>query len=126
MENSNALANFTDLYMPQLTALKDKRQAEMDNHKSAGRDDEAKFSRVQINIIEIFEKMYQASAKRAGDNLEKAFEFYLGYFEQIPKNWHTNLEECERFGAADEAHIERLKIAEAEAILDLFNRCRTQ
>lgn len=122
------IQEFSAAYLPQLEALKAQRQRELETLTKETRVDEAKFARIQLNIIDVFEKMYQASVKRAAgaNGLQPVFEAYLGYFEKIPMSWKENLAACERHNSHEEAHIERLKLEQADAILALFEACRSK
>lgn len=131
------IQEFSAAYLPQLEALKAQRQRELETLTKETRVDEAKFARIQLNIIDVFEKMYQASVKRAGaispsasptgiNELTPVFEAYLGYFEKLPMSWKENLAACERHNSHEEAHIERLKLEQADAVRALFEACRAK
>ncbi|MCA0385252.1 MAG: hypothetical protein LCH34_06585 [Firmicutes bacterium] len=56
--------------------------------------DDAKFAKIELNIIDVFEK--------------------------IPQNWREHLSECEAYGDIEGAHIEHLKLNQAAALKDAF------
>lgn len=122
------LAEFKNHFQSRLKALATQKEMALASHLQAQREDEAKFARIELNIIDIFEKMFAASlAKIKGIEsetgrqwLEPLKEAYMGFFEKIPTAWHQNLEKCQAFENHEEAHIETLKIAQADAIKELF------
>lgn len=93
-------------------------------------EDDAKLCKVELNIVEIFEKMFQASVQKVEKSTDHSLsalkEAYLGFFEKIPMNWKVELEKCEQFNNHEGAHIERLKLSQAEAMkaafLDLYSK----
>lgn len=122
MNNAIIKQPFTE----KLVLMKMEKQTEITQFEEENRHDEAKFSKIELNIIEIFEKMFEASQKAGGgkkEGLTSAGEQFLGYFEKIPGSWKVNLEKCEAFGHDEEAHIERLKLAQADAVKALYLEC---
>lgn len=110
-------------YLGDLEALKHQHESKWEAHKSANRLDEAKFARIQVNIVDIFEKLFAAALVKYGDDGLQHLglvEDCRGYFERIPFSWETHLTACERFGSHEEAFIERLKLQEAKRIRTLF------
>lgn len=85
------------------------------------RADEAVFAKVQMNIYDVFNTIFSVALKTAGENDEKAIEFFLTKLQQIPQSWHTALVNAERHGESDKAHIERLKLDTASEIKSNFN-----
>lgn len=87
-------------------------------------EDEAKLTKVELNIIEIFEKMFHASVQKMQSSPEKSMSLlkdaYLGFFDKIPANWKIELEKCEQFNNHEGAHIERLKLSQADAMKAAF------
>ncbi len=109
--------------------------------------DEAKFARVQLNIVDIFSQMLSVSvqksnsasvqksnsasvqksnsasvqkSKNAAQWSDALSEAYLGFFEKIPSAWHINLEKCNAHGLHEEAHIETLKLDMAAKLKEAF------
>lgn len=95
-----------------------------ENLKATQNDDEANFYKIKWNIVDIFEKMYHASANQLKDKsnatdelwLEAFEKQYLAFFSKIPNAWVINLEKCEKHGLYSEAHIEKIKIETAKNI----------
>ncbi len=119
IESTNA---FSREFLEKLSILKQERAKAVADLSASGRTDEARFSRIQMNIVEIFEKMYHASVKMSPsqEHLETIGKSYMSYFETIPKNWQLALEEAKQFGNHEAVHIETLKLAQAEAIKTMF------
>ena len=85
--------------------------------------DEAKFARVQLNIVDIFSQMLSASvqkSKNAAQWSDALSEAYLGFFEKIPSSWKINLEKCTAHELHEEAHIETLKLDMANKLKQSF------
>lgn len=82
--------------------------------------DDATFKQVELNIIEIFEKMFEISVKKSNadathprDTLKVTF---LAFFEKIPQNWHTQREKSRQFDDTATEYTETLKIEQANAL----------
>jgi len=91
--------------------------------KSECRDDEYKFLQVELNIVDIFTKMFVISCQKAASaqNWQIALsETYLSFFEKIPMAWQENLKKCTEYGLDDEVMIESLKLQRAETIKSMF------
>ncbi len=87
------------------------------------RDDEYKFVQVELNIIDIFTKMFAISCQKAAsaqDWQTSLQETYLSYFDKIPMAWHENLKKCTEHGLEDEVMVETLKIQRADSIKIAF------
>lgn len=86
--------------------------------------DDATFKQVELNIIEIFEKMFEISVKKSKadathptDTLKVTF---LAFFEKIPQNWHTQREKSRQFDDASTEYTETIKIEQANAMKHKF------
>lgn len=91
--------------------------------KNECRDDEYKFAQVELNIIDIFTKMFAISCQKAASaqNWHKVLqETYLSFFDKIPLAWHENLKKCTEHGLEDEVMVETLKIQRADSIKEMF------
>lgn len=87
------------------------------------RDDEYKFVQVELNIIDIFTKMFAISCQKAAStqNWQSVLqETYLSFFDKIPIAWHENLKKCTEYGLEEEIMVETLKIHRAESIKATF------
>lgn len=87
------------------------------------RDDEYKFVQVELNIIDIFTKMFAISCQKAASaqNWQSVLhETYLSFFDKIPMAWHENLKKCTEHDLEDEVMVETLKIQRAESIKATF------
>jgi len=113
-------------YKALLENLKKEKEALIKQFNAQHALDDARFAKIELNIIDVFEKMLQASEKQvspsasAGDYLGAFSKVYLAYFEKIPQNWSEHLSECEAFGNIEGAHIENLKLNQAAALKDAF------
>lgn len=111
-------------YKNMLGNLKSEKEAQIKQLNEQYALDDAKFAKIELNIIDIFEKMLQASERQVAPGSEgylKALsQVYLHYFEKIPQNWREHLSECEAFGDIEGAHIEHLKLGQAAALKDAF------
>jgi hypothetical protein len=129
------LSAFTATYSNYLTALKAEKAAAVISYQAAQREDESKFAKIELNVVDIFEKMYAASVAKLPKEAKTLSvsqapkeaewqallkETYLGFFEKIPTAWFQNLEKCEQFDCVEEAHVERVKIAQMLAIKSIF------
>lgn len=82
-----------------------------------GRQDEAVFARIEMNVFEIFAAVLSAAAKTGGGEA-----FFLERLEQIPGSWRAALAKAEAHGDAERAHIERVKLGVAGEIRQAFDR----
>ena len=90
--------------------------------KQDDRADEAVFARVRMNVYDIFSAVFSAAVKTAGQDDEKAVQFFLKKIEQIPQSWRTALANAELHGETEKAHIERIKLEAAGEIQTEFKR----
>lgn len=81
-------------YKNMLGNLKSEKEAQIKQLNEQYALDDAKFAKIELNIIDVFEK--------------------------IPQNWREHLSECEAFGDIEGAHIEHLKLNQAAALKDAF------
>ena len=87
------------------------------------RDDEYKFVQVELNIIDIFTKMFAISCQKAASAQNWHIvlqETYLSFFDKIPLAWHENLRKCSEHGLEEEVMVETLKIQRAGSIKEMF------
>ena len=118
-----SLVKFQAKFSDRLSCLKNEKQEAIKVFSETLREDEARFVRIELNILEIFEKMFGLSIAKWQSNdawASNLKETYLNFFDKIPSAWHENLAKCESHGVFDEAHIERLKIAQAQVIENMF------
>jgi len=111
-------------YKALLGNLKNEKEALIKQFNTQYALDDAKFAKIELNIIDVFEKMLYASEKQVSSSLDDyqvAFsKVYLNYFEKIPQNWREHLSECEAYGDIEGAHIEHIKLNQAAALKDAF------
>lgn len=91
--------------------------------KSESREDEYKFAQIELNIVDIFSKMFEVSCKKTSNldqGTQQLKETYLSFFVKIPASWKINLAECKQHGLDDEVYIETLKLDKAESIKSQF------
>lgn len=90
--------------------------------KAEGRDDEANFARIRLNIHEICRTVYQALARlHEGDALENA---YLDKLDALPVNWKTSLDLAKVHGDYEKAAIEELKLSTLAQIRSRYLQLR--
>lgn len=109
----------------EVTALKQIQE----NRKAEQRIDEAKFAQIELNVVDIFEKMFTVSlqkSKTAPDWKLALNEAYLHFFTKIPTPWAERLKQCEAHQLDDEAHIERIKLERAEKLKTDFEQLLSQ
>lgn len=111
-------------YKKYLQTIKADKKAKIDQFVTLQCDDDATLSRIELNIIEIFEQMFGISEKKSIAQKENALnalkETYLGFFDKIPNNWIIQLEQCQKFGDEEGAFKETLKINQANAMKKAF------
>lgn len=86
------------------------------------REDEAVFAKIQRNVYDIFNTIFSAAVKTAGQDDEKVVQFFLIRLRQIPQSWHTALANAEQHGETEKAHIERIKLDAVAEIKTEFAR----
>ena len=104
-------------YQSFILALKNEKKEKIEELKSKHCEDDADLVKIEVNIIEIFEKMISVSLKKSSENFKEA---YLEYFDKIPASWYENLKKCEDYGEIIEAHKEKIKIKQAELLKEKF------
>lgn len=116
--------SFIENYNHYIQGLKAEKMSTIDKLLDQCCEDDAKLCKIELNIVEIFEKMFQLGVQKAekspSNPLGTLKETYLGYFDKIPMNWMIELEKCETFGNHEGAHIERLKLGQADAMKAAF------
>ncbi|MDR7855150.1 hypothetical protein [Tissierella sp.] len=85
--------------------------------------DDANLQKIRLNIVEIFNKMFNISLSDSPIALR---EKYLGFFQKITEPWYVNKEKAQKFGDENEAIIEDIKIQEAEKLKSQFVECYNQ
>ena len=88
--------------------------------RSDDREDEAVFTKIQLNIYHIFNSVFSAAIETAGQDDEKVVQFFLTRLQLIPQSWHTALATAEQRGEPEKAHIERIKLDAVAAIKTEF------
>lgn len=115
-------------YISYLKVLIDDKKNEIMSLTQEQRFDEANHAKIQLNVLEIFEKMfaigYQKAKPLIQSDEEKAMAVlsstYLNYFDKIPQNWLINLEKSIQYHDIETEHIEKLKISQANTIKKHF------
>lgn len=87
-----------------------------------GREDESVFSKVETNVFEIFQTIYSVARKTAGQDDEKAVQFFMAKLKQIPESWRTALANAQQHDELQKAHIEKVKLEAAEVIRQQFTQ----
>ncbi len=106
-----------------LNELKSKKEVICEELKQKVVDDEMKHIKVELNVIEIFTKMFDISCKKAlseENKIESLKSKYIGFFDNIPKNWYISLEKHKKFGNNEEVFVEELKIEQMLLIKKRF------
>ncbi len=108
-------------YQGILNETKDTLTQEIETLQATDRNDEANCVKVELNIVDIFEKMFGISVKKAGaDNLQVLSETYLAFFEKIPVAWKENLRRATAHDDTETIHVETLKLDRAEQLKQAF------
>lgn len=116
--NTTTIKETFNLYLEELTKEKEMLKNQLSKED---RLDEATHISIELNIIDIFTKMFEISCNQTVNlELSDLRKTYLNFFDKIPANWYTNLEKCKTFGKDEEAFIEELKIKQAESIKSKF------
>lgn len=121
MTLENFILAFQKYLLDEKNALSQKSQ----QLRAESREDENKFTQIELNIVDIFSQMFAISCKKtdASHNWQVALkEAYLPYFEKIPQAWLENLNKCTEHGLDEEAMIETLKLGKAAQIKEAFTR----
>ena len=83
------------------------------------RPDEAVFSRIERNVLDIFRAVLETALQ--GKDPHQAEVFFLEKLETIPSNWKRALEKAKSHGDPARAHLERIKIETAARIRVAFS-----
>lgn len=73
-----------------------------------GRGDEANFTQIRLNVLNIFRTTYTALGCRR--------DLLLDRLDSIPAAWAKSLAQAMEHGADERAHVERIKLETAAAI----------
>lgn len=79
-----------------------------------GREDEAVFEKIRLNVFDVFRTVFQA-----GNGSE---EFFRVRLEQIPSGWSGAKAAAEAHGDSHKAHIEAVKLEAVQEIRLAFRR----
>ena len=104
-ETINIIRNYFDMNI----------QAEKDTEArllSDLRHDEAILSRIRGNVYSIFSAVFHAAIKSTDD----PFPFFQKKLTEIPASWEKALLQADARGNWEAAHIERIKLEEAQKI----------
>ncbi|PAT01913.1 hypothetical protein CI105_03380 [Candidatus Izimaplasma bacterium ZiA1] len=82
--------------------------------------DESKFEKIKENVIDIYLRMINVTIKQSNQNVDKFIELYPKFFEKIPKNWKTSLDEAKKNNDFENVFIEEIKIETMEKIKRVF------
>lgn len=69
------------------------------------REDEAVFEKIRCNVFDIFRTVLTAAEKQPDPPA-----FFRSRLDQIPASWEKALEQAEKHGDAEKAHIESVKL----------------
>ena len=86
------------------------------------REDEAVFAKIQGNVFDIFQSVFSAAVKIAGQDDEKVVQFFMTKLKKIPQNWRSAREKALQYGQDGKAHIEQVKLDAALRIEQEFLR----
>lgn len=86
------------------------------------RSDEAVFTKIRLNVYDIFQTVLSAAEKAAGENDELMRQFFMERLTQIPRNWESALSKAEQHENAEAAHIEHIKLDTVGQIKEDFSR----
>lgn len=112
--NENKQQEFINYLTSQYEELaKKEKTLRMDQRK-----DEANHVRVQMNIVQIFQTVFQVSLKKANGNSVK--ENFLDQLEKIPESWEKALENARAHQNVEQELIENLKFQMRDSIREQF------
>lgn len=77
---------------------------------------------IQINIAEIYKKMFNV-AKRQSENESSFYQIYIGLLNNINSPWKERFSKDKQFGMDEESIIEEIKIATSDELIKIFKEC---
>lgn len=94
------------------------------------RKDEANLCKIEANIYDIFETLYQTAYRRmaqSGDDVKEADEkaaeaFFFTKAESVPQNWQMSYEKAKEHQDASKLLIEETKLNVAARIMEEYHR----
>lgn len=96
-------------YLSYLDGAAEQLRAQISALKADGRQDEADFARIELNIHEICRTVYLGLARmHEGDALQSAYLYKLA---QLPVNWEKSLALAREHGDHEKIAIEKRKLA---------------
>lgn len=84
------------------------------------RGDEAVFARVQANVFQIFQTVF--NRVMAMEEEKRAGALFLQKLEQIPQAWRDSYGAASEYGQSEKMHLEAVKLEAASEIKDAFLR----
>lgn len=106
-------------------------EAEMQMHKEnevkfreEGALDESNFEKIRYNVVDIFQKILNASYSQAikANSVEVLVKTYRGYYDRIPTNWRVNLQKAREFNSENNIAVEEIKLGKLEDIFNVFDK----
>lgn len=121
--------------MSKITMLKEEYdeflKLEMKKHKELegkfreeGNIDESNFQKIRYNVVDIFQKMINASYAPAlkANSITVLAKNYRGYYDRIPTNWRINLQKAREFNSVKDIVVEEIKLEKLEEIFNEFDK----
>lgn len=115
---NKAKQNQTHMYFQ---LAKAKCQQEIAALQADHRSDEAVFAKIRMNVYDIFQTVFTAAEKAAGEE-DKLLSFFQERLDSISVNWQSALEKAQQHGEAEKAHIEGIKLETLRQIEEEISR----
>lgn len=104
-----------------LQARKDECAQEQARLRAQGRQDEAVFQQIRMNVFGLTGPVLAVSMK-----LPNPEEEFLRRMTQIPSAWETARQKAEAHGDSVQVHLETIKLQAAEEIRQAFMQIRSE
>lgn len=114
--NENRINAIKAYFGKQLLRCKEQQQT----LSSDSRSDEAVFSRIEMNVYDIFNTIFATALKLHATDEDKVKDFFNLKTEQIPQAWKSSLQAAEEHENFEKAYIERIKLDKIFQIKNAF------
>jgi hypothetical protein len=114
-------------YMKELGELIDELKEKSADLNREGSKDEAVFENIKLNIVDIFQKMFNISYNNSckkmypeDEEIEKLQKSYLAFFDKIPAPWKEKMAKDKDHNMMEECFKEQIKLETADQVKNLF------
>lgn len=118
---TNSLASY-DAF---LSSEKERLSSSVSSLTREGRQDEATFDQIRLNIVTVFETVLRSDIAHT-DSWETLCERYTSRFTSLPEPWRKRLEEARIHGDYQSQEVEEAKLKMVNRLWEAFERAKEE